>query len=76
MNIEMALNKKLEGWQEKFTQKIRNDQVVTDLKLWVRDKLKIIISKIKNIQKSIIRKAEIHIDVMMPGFLTLRMHNQ
>ena len=31
-------------------------------------KLKIIISKIKNIQKSIIRKAEIHIDVMMPGF--------
>ena len=69
MNIEMALNKKIGRLAGKIhTGKSRNDQVVTDLKLWVRDKLKIIISKIKNIQKSIIRKAEIHIDVMMPGF--------
>ena len=50
MNIEMALNKKIGRLAGKIhTGKSRNDQVVTDLKLWVRDKLKIIISKIKNI---------------------------
>ena len=69
MNIEMALKKKIGRLAGKIhTGKSRNDQVVTDLKLWVRDKLKIIISKIKNIQKSIIRKAENHINVIMPGF--------
>ena len=56
MNIEITLNKKIGRLAGKIhTGKSRNDQVVTDLKLWVRDKLKIIISKIKNIQKSIIR---------------------
>ncbi len=69
MNIEMALKKKVGRLAGKIhTGKSRNDQVVTDLKLWVKDKLKNVIEKIKKIQKTILKKAEINLDVIMPGF--------
>ncbi len=69
MNIEMALKKKIGRLSGKIhTGKSRNDQVVTDLKLWTKNKLKVVIYKLKKIQISIIKKAEINIDVIMPGF--------
>ncbi len=69
MNIEMALKKKIGRLSGKIhTGKSRNDQVVTDLKLWTKNKLKVVIYKLKKIQKSIIQKAEINLNVIMPGF--------
>ncbi|MFL2660976.1 MAG: argininosuccinate lyase [Alphaproteobacteria bacterium] len=69
MNIEMALKKKIGKLAGKIhTGKSRNDQVVTDFKLWIKNKLKIIILKINNIQTSIIKQSEINLKVIMPGF--------
>jgi len=69
MNIEMALKKKIGRLAGKIhTGKSRNDQVATDLRLWVKEKLKTIIFKLNKIQISIIKRAEINIDIIMPGF--------
>ena len=59
MNIEMALKSKVGDIAGKIhTGKSRNDQVATDLKMWIREKLDEIIKRIKQIQKTIIRKSE------------------
>ncbi len=69
MNVEMALKKKIGRLAGKIhTGKSRNDQVATDLKLWIKSKLKEIILKLKIIQKTIIRSSEKNVDVIMPGF--------
>ena len=55
MNIEMALKKKIGRLAGKIhTGKSRNDQVATDLRLWVKEKLKTIIFKLLNQYKNII----------------------
>ena len=69
MNIEMILKKKIGLLSGKIhTGKSRNDQVVTDMKLWVKEKLKNLSKKISYLQKIIIKKAERNIDLIMPGF--------
>ena len=73
MNIEMALRTKVGDIAGKVhTGKSRNDQVATDLKMWVKEKLDEIIKRIKQIQKSIIKKSEANLDVIMPGFTHLQ----
>ena len=73
MNIEMSLKKKIGSLSGKIhTGKSRNDQVVTDLKLWTREKLDILVKNIIDIQKAIIKKAEINFSVIMPGFTHLQ----
>ena len=69
MNIEMALKKKIGRLAGKIhTGKSRNDQVATDIKLWIKDKISNVIIKINKIQKTIIKKAEKNLNVIMPGF--------
>ena len=73
MNIEMALKSKVGEIAGKIhTGKSRNDQVATDLKMWIREKLNEIIKRIKQIQKTIIRKSEQNMNVIMPGFTHLQ----
>ena len=54
------------------TARSRNDQVVTDFKLWVKDSSKDILKEISILMKTIIKKAEKNIDTVMPGFTHLR----
>ena len=54
------------------TARSRNDQVVTDFKLWVKDSTKDILKEILILMKTIIKKAEKNIDTVMPGFTHLR----
>ena len=69
MNIEMSLKQKIGDLSGKIhTGKSRNDQVITDLKLWIKEKLKTIVIKINTIQNTLIKKAEININTIMPGF--------
>ena len=69
MNIEMILQKRIGLLSGKIhTGKSRNDQVVTDLKIWVKEKLKKLSKKISRLQTIITMKAEKNIDVIMPGF--------
>ena len=73
MNIEMALKEEVGDIAGKLhTGKSRNDQVTTDLKLWVKEKTSLIIKKICKLQKVLIKNAEKNIFSIMPGFTHLQ----
>ena len=54
------------------TARSRNDQVVTDFKLWTKKSSKVVIKNIKSVMKSIINKAEKNTDTIMPGLTHLK----
>ena len=54
------------------TARSRNDQVVTDFKLWVRESSNDILKDIVNLMKVIIKKAEKNTEIIMPGFTHLK----
>ncbi len=73
MNIEMALIKKIgEIGGRIHAGRSRNDQVTTDLKLWMIDKTNFLNKLIKNLQTSLVKKAEKNIYTVMPGFTHLQ----
>ena len=50
----------------------RNDQVITDFKIWIRSASKKIMTRIDGIIKSSLKLAEKNIDTIMPGFTHLK----
>jgi len=73
LNIEKALFKIIgpsAGYLH--TARSRNDQVVTDFKLWIKDASKEIVNDISLVMKSLIRKAEKNTDTVMPGLTHLK----
>ena len=54
------------------TARSRNDQVVTDFKLWVKDSTLIIIEELNSLMKNIVSKAEKNVSTVMPGFTHLK----
>jgi len=54
------------------TARSRNDQVVTDFKLWVKESSEDILKDITNVMKLLIKKAEPNTDTVMPGFTHLK----
>ena len=54
------------------TARSRNDQVVTDFKLWVKESTYLIIKELNLLMKNIISKAEKNINTVMPGFTHLK----
>ena len=54
------------------TARSRNDQVVTDFKIWVKDSSKNIKKILDTLIRSILKKAEKNINTVMPGFTHLK----
>ena len=54
------------------TARSRNDQVVTDFKLWIKNASKEILKDITLVMKNIIKKAEKNTDTVMPGLTHLK----
>ncbi|MGQ0675505.1 MAG: argininosuccinate lyase [Rhodospirillales bacterium] len=54
------------------TGRSRNDQVATDLRLWVRDAIDEIDRALERLQAALIRRAEQHAATVMPGFTHLQ----
>ena len=50
----------------------RNDQVATDLRLWVREAIDALDKQMQLLQEAMIEKAEAHSDTIMPGFTHLQ----
>jgi len=50
----------------------RNDQVVTDFKLWIKKSSNELIKNLNNLIKNILKKSEINIQTIMPGFTHLK----
>ncbi len=76
MNIESALTKRIgEAGKRLHTARSRNDQVSTDMRLWARDQVDIIVASLEHLQGVLLDAAERHIDVVLPG-LTHMQHAQ
>ena len=69
MNIESNLQKKIGNVAKKLhTGRSRNDQVATDMRLYMRSQCQEIIKKINIIQKELSKKASKYYDLIMPGY--------
>lgn len=73
LNIEKRLTDKVgDAGKRLHTARSRNDQVATDVRLWLRAAVDDILGLIRALQKSILDLAEAHIDTVMPGFTHLQ----
>ncbi len=54
------------------TARSRNDQVVTDFKLWVKDSSLVLIKELNSLMKNLINKADKNVGTVMPGFTHLK----
>jgi len=73
MNIEAALIKKIgEVGGKLHTARSRNDQVVLDLRLYLREETEEIRSLIKEFQKTLLNIAAKHLHTLMPGYTHLQ----
>lgn len=54
------------------TGRSRNDQVVTDMRLWLIENLARIESNLKKLVRSLLTRAENEIDILMPGYTHLQ----
>jgi len=69
MNVEARLREIIgDAAGRLHTGRSRNDQVATDLKLWVRDALDTLDGDIAALQAALLDQAEIHAASVMPGF--------
>lgn len=67
--IELMLTRKLGDIGKKIhSGRSRNDQVLVDLRLFLREELKDISSLVQALFKSLIKQAETHKEVLMPGY--------
>src|SRR5690554_3877219 len=73
MNIEARLTERIGITGKKLhTGRSRNDQVATDIRLWLREEIDIIVAELERLQRGLLDQAEQHADVIMPGFTHLQ----
>jgi argininosuccinate lyase len=73
MNIESRLTDKIGMAGKKLhTGRSRNDQVATDIRLYVRDEIDHIAAELGRLQQGIIGLAKTHASTIMPGFTHLQ----
>lgn len=73
MNIEYTLTQHIgKAGAKLHTARSRNDQVVTDLRLYLRDETVNILSLLKKLIRVFVDIAERHQDVIMPGYTHLQ----
>jgi len=73
LNIERRLTALAgDAGKRLHTARSRNDQVATDVRLWLRDAIDAIDAQIKALQTSLVDLAERHAGTVMPGFTHLQ----
>ena len=73
LNIEARLTALVgDAGKRLHTGRSRNDQVATDVRLWLRDEIDLIECLLKELQLSLVEVAEKHVDVILPGFTHLQ----
>ena len=73
MNIESRLTQRIGIAGKKLhTGRSRNDQVATDIRLYVRDEIDAILTLLEKLQKGILGLAAKNTDTIMPGFTHLQ----
>jgi argininosuccinate lyase len=73
MNIEARLTQRIGDVGKKLhTGRSRNDQVATDIRLYLRDEIDVIADLIRRLQGALMDLAEREADTIMPGFTHLQ----
>ena len=73
MNIEARLIERIGDVGKKLhTGRSRNDQVATDIRLYLRDELAEILAELKRLQTALVDLADQEADTIMPGFTHLQ----
>ena len=73
MNIEAALTKRIGAAGAKLhTARSRNDQIALDLRLHVKAEIAEVSSRLRDLQRALLRLAETRADVVMPGYTHLQ----
>lgn len=73
MNIEAALTDRIGTVGKKLhTGRSRNDQVATDIRLWLRDQIDLIQPLLTRLQQGLIELATSEAETIMPGFTHLQ----
>lgn len=73
MHIEHALIEKIGDVGRKLhTGRSRNDQVVTDLRLWIRDAIDRIDALLLGVQAAFVKRCDADLDVILPGYTHLQ----
>jgi argininosuccinate lyase len=73
LNIEKRLTALVgDAGKRLHTARSRNDQVATDVRLWLRSEIDTLSVLIRNLQSSLLDLAEQHTDTVMPGFTHLQ----
>ena len=73
MNIEAALTERIGITGKKLhTGRSRNDQVATDIRLYVRDEIDAIAKELTRLQQGLLTLAQREADTIMPGFTHLQ----
>ena len=73
MNVEARLVDLIGDVGKKLhTGRSRNDQVATDIRLWLRGQIDLVKGQIQRLQSGILDLADAHADLIMPGFTHLQ----
>ena len=73
MNIEARLTDRIGAAGKKLhTGRSRNDQVATDIRLWLRDAIDALDAELLRLCEGLLAQAEANADIIMPGFTHLQ----
>ena len=73
LNIEARLTQLVgDAGKRLHTGRSRNDQVATDIRLWLRDEIDQLSELLAELQRSLLSVAKRHVDVILPGFTHLQ----
>jgi argininosuccinate lyase len=73
MNIEDRLTKKIGKVAQKLhTARSRNDQVASDVRMYLRDEVGNLVQKLTDLRLALVQFADMHIDAIMPGYTHLQ----
>ena len=73
LNIERRLTERIgDAGKRLHTARSRNDQVATDVRLWLRDALDTLSQRLVGMRHALLGVAEQHADSIMPGFTHLQ----
>ena len=73
MNIEAVLTEEIgDAGKKLHTGRSRNDQVATDIRLWLRDETELLMQQVRRFQQALLDLAEKEADTILPGFTHLQ----
>ena len=73
MNIETLLTQRIgDAGKRLHTARSRNDQVAVDTRLYVKEEIPVLIGKVLDLERVLVKKAKAHLDTVMPGYTHLQ----